>query len=193
MIKIIGIERLQDGIERIRFSCGESAIKDIQERERMMNRACDILNVGIEQLPTTVKKFFDQWKKLRKEVEKLKGEKAKDEVSSILGKAEKCRGVSIVADRREGKLDDLIKLAGELIKNEKVIAILGSKGKIVVARSKDVDIDCREIVKESARSMGGSGGGKSDMAQGGGPNADKIEEAIDLAKKMVKEKLIELK
>lgn len=189
-IKITGIERLQDGIERIMSSAGKAATEYVQEQEKLMKEACDVLNVDSRQLPRAVKRFFEEWKDLRKEVERLKEKKAADRAAALLNKAKKIGGMAIISDVQEGEMKELISLAGELIKKNRVVAILGSKkGKLVVARSRGVDIDCREIVKEAAKIVGGSGGGKPDMAQGGGPNADKIEKAMETAKKMVEERL----
>jgi alanyl-tRNA synthetase len=55
--------------------------------------------------------------------------------------------------------------------------------------SGNVAIDLREIAPEIGKILGGSGGGKPKMTQCGGPNKDKAEEALTLAKKLTKKKL----
>ena len=55
--------------------------------------------------------------------------------------------------------------------------------------SKNVDIDLREIAPEIGKVLGGSGGGKPDMTQCGGPNNNKADVALELAKKLTKKKL----
>jgi alanyl-tRNA synthetase len=76
----------------------------------------------------------------------------------------------------------LVNLAKELITRPKTIAVLASDqegAKIIVARSADVDINCRPLLGDAMKVVGGSGGGKPDFAQGGGPDVDKLEHAVD--------------
>ena len=64
--------------------------------------------------------------------------------------------------------------------------------KIVVARSPDVDLDCRSLIKDAMKVVGGSGGGKPDFAQGGGPPASEVQmaAALDQALQWLVTKLI---
>jgi alanyl-tRNA synthetase len=57
--------------------------------------------------------------------------------------------------------------------------------------SDNIDIDLREIAPEIGKILGGSGGGKPKMTQCGGPNKDKVDQALELAIKLTKKKLIE--
>jgi alanyl-tRNA synthetase len=69
-----------------------------------------------------------------------------------------------------------------LIRQPKVVALLGSDeqgAKIVVARSPGLDLDCRPLIKDAMKMVGGSGGGKPDFAQGGGQDSTKLEQALD--------------
>jgi alanyl-tRNA synthetase len=70
--------------------------------------------------------------------------------------------------------------------------VLGSDqggAKLVVARSQDVALDCRGLASQALKVVGGSGGGKPDFAQGGGPDAARIEQAIDSAVAAVRKAL----
>jgi alanyl-tRNA synthetase len=60
---------------------------------------------------------------------------------------------------------------------------------LVVVCGKDVLIDCSKIAQKITKIIGGSSGGKQDFAQGGGPNEDRLEEAINEGKKEVVEAL----
>jgi alanyl-tRNA synthetase len=78
----------------------------------------------------------------------------------------------------------MIMMAKELMSSEKTIAVIASgyNGlKIIIARSRDVDIDCSKVLRAVFAKVGGSGGGKPDFAQGGGPDASKAKDAIDVA------------
>ncbi len=68
---------------------------------------------------------------------------------------------------------------------EKTVAILGCDyegGKIIIARSKDLDLDCVTLAKEAGKLLGGGGGGKSEFAQAGG-SSEELEKVVNEIKK----------
>ena len=71
VIKIIRVEHIQDGIERIEFAAGIAAIYYMQHLEQIVTSSADILSVQIENLPATVTRFFTEWKDQRKEIERM--------------------------------------------------------------------------------------------------------------------------
>ena len=182
-IKIIGTERVQDGVERIKFCAGERAIEYVQQQEKLLKDASDILAVEPSMLPKTVKRFFDEWKKLRKQVEKLQQDIARGGL-----KKEVYGEISIITQ------DDMIPSAiKEVTSKEKTIVISAIKkdkaGMITIACSNDVPIDCSSIANAVGKLLGGSGGGKKHVAQAGGPNIKKLEEAKKKAINMAKQQL----
>ena len=75
-IKILSVKKIQDGVVRLEFVSGQKAIEEQQKVEKILADASLVFNVPAEQLPKTCERFFREWKDLRKEVEKLKAEKA---------------------------------------------------------------------------------------------------------------------
>jgi alanyl-tRNA synthetase len=85
-------------------------------------------------------------------------------------------------------------LAEEIRKNNDLIILFGGltpEPGLVFACSKGVPVCMGEILKEAAVVMGAHGGGGEDFAQGGGGNAEMIQDALDKAEALVKEKLQE--
>jgi len=76
-------------------------------------------------------------------------------------------------------------LAQALIANSSVVALLGSRdheaARLVFARSSDAPGDMNALMRNACEMLDGRGGGKADMAQGGGKNVEKLDEAIDIA------------
>ena len=187
--KILRTERVQDGIERFVFSAGLAAIKNIQKNEDYLETSSDILSVMPSQLPKTVKRFFDEWKSQKKEIDILREKIANLELENLKNDAIKINDILLISKISNAGMKELIKLAGEFTKEKNVVAILGSDkngGKLVIACNKNLDIDCVWIAKESAKIIGGTGGGRKDFAQAGGSFSGNIGEAIKLAEKMVK-------
>ncbi len=195
-IKLIKTERIQDGVERIEFSAGEAAVKRWEERDELLNKSSEALRVSPEQLPDTVNRFFEEWKELKKENERLKAELAEARVKAMMGDAVEINGLKVLAKKiSHADVEELIKAATEFSKNDDVVAILASDlsgVKIVVAagaRAQKMGVNSGAIVREMSKLVGGGGGGKPGIAQGGGTDTGKIEEALERGVEMVREKV----
>jgi alanyl-tRNA synthetase len=80
----------------------------------------------------------------------------------------------------------------KLISSDKTIAVMVSSHnglKIIIARSRDIDVDCSKVLHAVCTKVGGSGGGKPDFAQGGGPDASKAKDSIDAAIGIIRSEL----
>ena len=71
IIKVMRVEHIQDGIERIEFAAGIAAIYYMQHLEGIVSSSADILSVQFENLPPTVTRFFTEWKDQKKEIERM--------------------------------------------------------------------------------------------------------------------------
>ncbi len=195
-IKLIKTERIQDGVERIEFSAGEAAVKRWEERDELLNKSAEALRVSPEQLPDTVNRFFEEWKDLKKENERLKAELAEARVKAMMSEAVSINGLRVLSKKiPHADVDELIKAATEFSKNDDVVALLASDSggvKLVVAageRAQKMGVNSGAIVREMSKLVGGGGGGKPGIAQGGGTDASKIEVALERGVEMVREKL----
>ncbi|MFZ3058934.1 MAG: alanine--tRNA ligase [Candidatus Methanoperedens sp.] len=196
-IKLIKTERIQDGVERIEFSAGEAAVKRVQERDELLNKSSEALRVSPEQLPDTVNRFFEEWKELKKENERLKAELAEARVKAMMGDAVEINGLKVFSKKiPHADVEELIKAATEFSKNDDVVALLASDVggvKFVVAageRAQKRGVNSGAIVREMSKLVGGGGGGKPGIAQGGGTDVTRIEEALARGVEMVKEKVV---
>lgn len=72
IIKILKSKKLQDGVIRLEFTSGRSALKEIQKMEKQFNKACEVFRVQPEKLCSTCDRFFIEWKKQKKKIKKLK-------------------------------------------------------------------------------------------------------------------------
>ncbi len=195
-IKLIKTERIQDGVERIEFSAGEAAVKRWEERDELLNKASDALRVSPEHLPETVNRFFEEWKDLKKENERLKAELAEARVKAMMSDAVSLNGLKVLSKKiPHADVEELIKAATEFTKNNDMVAILASDlsgVKIVVAAGEGAQkrgVNAGAIVREMSKLVGGGGGGKPGIAQGGGTDAARIEEALERGVQMVRERV----
>ncbi len=191
LIKLIGSTKIQDGVVRIEFAAGRAAFEYLRERERLLRLASEKLSVSPEQLPAAAEKFFREWKALRKEVERLRGEIAE------LRKAELERRVVSLAKgeylvaKMNATMEETVKAAQALASPKRAVVLFGVEDKIYVAgiRGEKLSLDVSGIVREVCSLLGGGGGGRAEFAQGAGSNRDRLEEAIALAEKRLREAL----
>lgn len=185
-IKILRTERIQDGVERIIFACGEAAIKWMQESEAILKRTSEVFRVPPEKLPETAQKFFEEWKKARKEVENLKKELAKLLVYELESKVERIGNIEFIGDVVEGDLDHLREAALKLKKPNRIIAVISEDtNAVVVVVGDELPYKAGELIKVITSIAGGGGGGKKDLAQGKIKNVLKAKEALEELKKKI--------
>jgi alanyl-tRNA synthetase len=195
-IKILKSERIQDGVERIEYAAGKAAVKAVQKMESYLSQSAEALRVLPEHLPSTIDRFFGEWKEFKKDNERLKEELAHVHVGQMAQKSIEINGTRVVASMvPNADADELVKIAGELSDENDVVAILISdfEGvKIVAAAGADAiasGADSGKIVREMSNIVGGGGGGRPNMARGGGTDTGKIAEALEHGISMVTDQL----
>ncbi|MFD1565290.1 alanine--tRNA ligase [Haloarchaeobius amylolyticus] len=189
-IKVLSTERVQDGVERITFAAGEAAIEATQEKEDALYEAAEILDVSPEAVPDTAERFFEEWKDRGKQIEDLKEQLAEARAGGGgSGEEVEVGDATAVIDRIDADMDELRATANALAEDGK-IAVLGSGAsgaQFVVAVPDDVGVNAGEVVGELAAKVGGGGGGPADFAQGGGPNVDDLDGALEDAPEVLRQ------
>jgi len=181
-IKILSSERVQDGVERLTFAAGEAAIEATQTTEDALYDAADVLDVSPQDVPDTAARFFEEWKARGKQIEDLKEQLAEARAGGGGGGEEiDLEGTTAVVDRIDTDMDEL-RATANAIAEEGSVAVLGSGesgAQFVVAVPDDVGVNAGEVVGELAGRVGGGGGGPPDFAQGGGPDVDALDDALE--------------
>jgi alanyl-tRNA synthetase len=185
VIKIIRIEHIQDGIERIEFAAGVAAIFYMQHLEQIVASSSDILSVQPENLPSSVQRFFTEWKEQKKDIDRMSARLTDLEIKTLV--AESIGGVGVVVKRIDLPVKELAALATSIADEGGVALIAGSGNPVrVVLTSGDPRVNAGEIISQVCSLLGGKGGGKPSMAQGGGPDTGQL----DLALKVGRERII---
>jgi alanyl-tRNA synthetase len=195
--KITSDEAIASGVRRIRAITGFDAFERFREDERLIDRSLAALKTQRDQLPNAIERLQEELKRTRKEMEELKlkiatgssgsgsasnGDEVRD-VAGIKVLAKTVEGLDANAGRQ---LSDTL-----LARIKSGVVVLGRKddGKvgIIVRVSDDLTnrVKAGSIIKEIAPIVGGKGGGKSDMAEGGGTLPEKLDEAISASLKVI--------
>ena len=192
-IKILRTERIQDGIVRIEYSAGEAAVRAVQAQEELIKVAAATLKVPPEKLPHTVERFFEEWKQLKKENERLRGEIATLQIGLLKDQAKVIGDVSVIAEvLPDADTKDMMKIASQLTDEGFLTLLISKRGKRAsvvssVPRHLKDEISASELVKRVCEVLGGSGGGKAEIAQGGGEKVEMAEEAMVAGIKLIQD------
>lgn len=187
LIKIVKVEHRGRGL-RIEFLCGWRALADYGFKSDLVARLSVSFSVGKQDLEKSVDKLHQETKSLRSAIRNSNEKLIEYEVRELYQEAEIRSEMRIVhrvfVDRDRREINWLSKTltseAGVVV----LLGVAGEKSHILFARSADIDHDMRLLLKTALRVLGSSsGGGRPEMAQGGGPSADKkqVEQAIDRA------------
>ncbi|MGA9753845.1 MAG: alanine--tRNA ligase, partial [Desulfobaccales bacterium] len=176
LCKITTETSIAAGIRRIEAVCGVDAVKLTQEQARELDQAAALVKGSRADLVARLEKMLAHQKKLEKDLEALKGRLAATQAKDLLGQARQVDGVQVLAlkvDAADPKSlrDFAVKFQDKL---KSGIVVLGSdaaeKVMLIALVSKDLvkRFPAGEIIKAIAPTVGGSGGGRPDMAQAGG-------------------------
>jgi len=192
-------ESIASGTRRIEALTGLKATEHILENEKILKGLSMRLAVGNEKLEATVDRIFDERKSLEKELEKLRVDIARSQASSLIEQSEKIGEISIITHKANGfDNNGLVNMVdGFKGKIDSYAALLigqnPDKLAVVIAFSDDLvkrGLKAGEIIREICGILGGSGGGRPNIAQGGGKDVSRINEAIEKFKYMIKQKAV---
>jgi alanyl-tRNA synthetase len=170
---------------RVEFLCGGRALADYRRQRRIVGELANRFSVGDWELVEAVNRLVEEAKRHRKELNAAQNQLLDYKVAKLWAEAEERGGLRIVRTiLSEGDGETLKGLAQRLAKKETCVVFLGLKGdraQLAFARSADLPYDMSALLKGACQIIGGGGGGRPDMAQGGGPAGDRLEEALEFA------------
>jgi alanyl-tRNA synthetase len=188
LLKIVSDESIASGVRRIRAVTGVDAYERFREAEILVDEISAGLRTSRAELPAVVYKLQDDLKKARREADELKLKIASGAGSALPNgdESREVAGVRVLAREASG-LDAaaMRQLSDTLLARIKSgVVVLGrsSEGKVslIVRTSSDLaaKIPAGQVIRELAPIVGGKGGGKADMAEGGGNQPEKLADAL---------------
>ena len=197
LIAIKSFERAKK-MTRVEFVCGARALADYRLANQTAVATARLFSTDRESGPVSVERTIEENKSLKKRVRELLEIALAGEASVLAGSAPSVRSAEaediestqgsfkLVKVAFEGRdLEEIRLLAYKIIAHPPVVALLGTKetgaARLVFARSADLRQNMGALLAEACKSLGGRGGGKPELAQGGGPDADKLAEVLDAA------------
>jgi alanyl-tRNA synthetase len=184
LVLSLGLERHKGGT-RVHFVCGHRALHLLRRRQQVLDRLCGSLSAGIAELPEAAQKAVERLAAADKRGRELQERALEGEARKLL--AETPGGV-VVRAFDGWPAQDLRTLAQKLTQLQPCVALLGSraeKAHVVFAQSDGLPHDVGALLKEALLPLGGKGGGRGNLVQGGGENKDALDEALARAARAV--------
>ena len=183
MIAMRSWERAK-GLTRIEFVAGVRALADYRKANRTARDVAALFSTGRDDAPKYAAQMVEENKDLHRQVRALEeiaaGVEADRLLASAVTQSDGTRVVSHIFDSSDAEF--LKKIAHVLMNHPQTVALLAScdngTARLVFARSADAPGDMNALMREACALLDGRGGGKPDMAQGGGKNVEKLELTI---------------
>ncbi|WP_315807717.1 alanine--tRNA ligase [Pseudomonas sp. C9-3] len=197
LFKITSEGGVASGVRRIEAVTGAAALAYLNGAEEQLKEAAGLVKGSRDNLLDKLSGLIERNRQLEKELEQLKAKAASAAGDDLAGSAVDVGGVKVLSSRLDG-LDGkaLLSLVDQL-KNKlgSGVILLGGvfEEKVVLVAGVTQDLTAKlkagDLMKQAAAAVGGKGGGRPDMAQGGGVDAGKLDEALALAVTFVEQGL----
>ena len=195
---VVGEGSIGSGMRRIEAVTGRQAEKLIEERAFALERVAHQLQVPAADIESKITGVLEELDAERKRAVALERQLSKETAESLLAQAESVKGVSVLSVKTSVSNMDALRHMGDVLKEKLgsgvvvLAAVWDDKPNFLAMVTPDLvakGLNAGEIIKRVAQATGGSGGGRPQMAQGGGRDKDKLEGALKLVASLVEEKL----
>ena len=188
VVLVLGHERYKSG-SRVRFVCGERAVAAFRARASALNQVGTLLSSPLEDLPASVARLQEKLVETTRRGREMAERALRGEAARLLGAA---GSPAVVAAVYEGwPADDLRALAQHLVGGGTCVALLASRAEkvhLVFAQSEGLPHDVPALLRQALAEIGGRGGGRGNLAQGGSDSAVGLEAALARAERTVRER-----
>lgn len=175
------------GLVRIEFLAGGRVLLDYQRANRAARRAAALFSVGRDETAEAATRLIEENKSLQRRLRSLEEIASRVEAAELLERAEVLEdGTRIIRHIFEGRSPESLRhIAMAVAREPKTVALIASTGedgaRLVFARSEDAAGNMNELMRAACQLLEGRGGGRPEMAQGGGHHIEKLVDAIELA------------
>jgi alanyl-tRNA synthetase len=186
VFKILAEQSTAAGIRRIEAISGDRALAEYQRALSTLRAAASILNVGENEVVAALERQLETTRQLEKQIESLKRRAAGSIADELLGETRTIKDVRVLAAKVTGfdreSLRQLVDSLRQKMGSGVVVLASAEDGKVALITAVTKDLTSRlhagKIVQELAKLIGGSGGGRPDLAEAGGKDTSGIENAL---------------
>jgi alanyl-tRNA synthetase len=186
VLKIVSEQSVAAGVRRIEAVTGIGALEHYQQRAQLLSQIAGKLNVGEDAVLATVEKLSETSKQLEKKLEAQKRKGALGQLDDLTSRVQMVKGVKVIAAEvsnvdREG-LRQLVDSLRQRLGSGVVALGMPEDGKVALIAGVTKDLTAKvhagKLIQQLAKQVGGSGGGRPDLAEAGGKDTSALKSAL---------------
>ena len=194
-IFVLGESSIGGGMRRVEAVTGRAAEQLFVDQSAKLEALSRRLQTPVADLEARLDSFIQDTEELRRRLAALERTALRREAEELLGRVADVQGVNVIAARTSATSPEAMREMGDFLKakNPSLVLVLGAviDGSPMLVSMVTSDLVGRglhagNIVRDAARIMGGGGGGRPEMAQAGGRQAEKLEEALQGVAELVR-------
>jgi alanyl-tRNA synthetase len=197
LFKIISEGGVAAGVRRIEAVTGAAALAWLNGAEEQLRQAAALVKGSRDNVLDKLCVLVERNRQLEKELDQLKARAASAAGSDLASSALQINGIQVLAARLDGRDGKALLAMVDQLKNKlgSAVILLGGvlEDKVVLVAGVTADLTARykagELMRQAAAIVGGKGGGRPDMAQGGGIDSNRLDEALALTATFVEQGL----
>jgi len=194
LFKITNETGIASGVRRIEAITGFAAYQFDKSKENQINQISNLVKSEPSKVVDKILQILDQQKKLEKQISSFQKQLAGNQSDDLLNKVKEINGIKLLSEKIEGvetkDLRDILdKMKDKLSKAVVILALVkDNKISLVSGVTKNLtdQYHAGEILKHVANQIDGKGGGRPDMAQGGGNNISNLDKALESVQQLIK-------
>ncbi len=195
LLKIISEGGVASGVRRIEAVTGAAALAYLNAAEEQLKEAANLIKGNRDNLIDKLSAVLERNRLLEKQLEQLQAKAASAAGDDLSAQAQDVKGVKVLTARLDGQDGKALLALVDQLKNKlgRAVILLGSvheeKVVLVAGVTKDLtgQLKAGDLMKQAAAAVGGKGGGRPDMAQGGGTDASALDAALALTTPFVEQ------
>jgi alanyl-tRNA synthetase len=188
LLKVAAEGAVASGVRRIEAVAGPAALEAVAKKEAALKEAAEILKIAPLEVPRRLVKLLEEQKLLEKQLGELEARLARSRAEELVAAARQINGVAVLAARVDGLDAEGLRRVADTLRDRLgsgvvcVGSVVDGKVSLIAAVTKDLTkrFPAGRIIQEVAQAVGGRGGGRPDLAQGGGAEPAKLDAALDL-------------
>ncbi|MDF9758037.1 alanine--tRNA ligase [Pseudomonas hunanensis] len=189
LFKIVSEGGVASGVRRIEAVTGAAALAYLNAAEEQVKEAAQLVKGNRDNLIDKLSAVLERNRQLEKQLEQLQAKAASAAGDDLSNAAVEVKGAKVLAARLDGQDGKVLLALVDQLKNKlgHAVILLGSEheGKVVLVAGVTKDLSSQlkagDLMKQAAAAVGGKGGGRPDMAQGGGVDVAALDKALALA------------
>ncbi|MFI9310548.1 alanine--tRNA ligase [Streptomyces triculaminicus] len=200
LVKLLGESSIGSGVRRVEALVGADAYNFLAKEHTVVAQLTELVKGRPEELPEKISGMLAKLKDAEKEIERFRAEKVLQAAAGLAEGAKDVHGVALAIGRvpdgtgsddlRKLVLDVRGRIQGGRAAVVALFTVANGRPLTVIATNeaaRERGLKAGELVRTAAKTLGGGGGGKPDVAQGGGQNADALDEAMAAVERLVAE------